>query len=89
MGGGTFLYEAMPELRQVLADVYYDTSAVPYLYDAGIYRAAEATAGAHKLLFGSDYALLSPARYREGLDALSPAARAAICGDNARKVFKL
>ena len=89
MGGGTFVYEAMPELRPILADVYYDTSAVPYLYDAGIYRAVEATAGAHKLLFGSDYALLSPARYREGLNALSSAARAAICGDNARKVFKL
>jgi predicted TIM-barrel fold metal-dependent hydrolase len=89
MGGGTFLYEAMPELRQVLADAYYDTSAVPYLYDTGIYRAVEATAGAGKLLFGSDYALLSPARYREGLEALSPAIRACICGDNARKVFKL
>lgn len=89
VGGGAFLYEAMPELRQVLADAYYDTSAVPYLYDAGIYRAAEATAGAQKLLFGSDYPLLSPARYREGLNALPSAARAAICGDNARKVFKL
>jgi predicted TIM-barrel fold metal-dependent hydrolase len=89
MGGGTFLYEAMPELRRVLADAYYDTSAVPYIYDTGVYRAAEATAGAGKLLFGSDYALLSPARYREGLAALSPAARTSICGDNARKVFKL
>jgi predicted TIM-barrel fold metal-dependent hydrolase len=89
MGGGAFLYEAMPELRPVLADAYYDTSAVPYLYDTGIYRAAEATAGAHKVLFGSDYALLSPARYREGLSGLCPDTRAAICGDNARKVFKL
>ncbi len=66
LGGGTFLYEAMPELRRILADVYYDTSALPYLYDAGIYRAVEATAGARKLLFGSDYALLSPSRYRDG-----------------------
>jgi predicted TIM-barrel fold metal-dependent hydrolase len=89
MGGGTFLYEAMPELRKTLADAYYDTAALPYLYDAGVYRAAEATAGAHKVLFGSDYALLSPARYRAGLGGLSPAAREAICGDNARKVFKL
>ena len=89
MGGGAFVYEAMPELRPVLADVYYDTSAVPYLYDSGIYRAAEATAGAPKLLFGSDYALLSPARYREGLNTLSASVRAAVCGDNARKVFKL
>lgn len=89
MGGGTFLYEAMPELRRILADVYYDTAAVPYLYDAGIYRAVEATAGVRKLLFGSDFALLSPDRYREGLRVLSPEAQAAVCGDNARKVFKL
>jgi uncharacterized protein len=89
MGGGTFLYEAMPELRRTLADAYYDTSALPYLYDAGIYRAVEATAGAQKLLFGSDYALLSPSRYRDGLDTLTPDARAAVCGDNARKVFSL
>ena len=89
MGGGVFLYEAMPELRKTLADAYYDTAALPYLYDAGIYRAVEATAGAHKLLFGSDYALLSPARYRAGLSELSPAARAAICCNNARKVFEL
>ena len=89
MGGGAFLYEAMPELRQTLADAYYDTSAVPYLYDAGIYRAAEATAGAHKLLFGSDFPLLSPARYRGVLSGLPSGTRAAICSDNARKVFML
>jgi predicted TIM-barrel fold metal-dependent hydrolase len=58
MGGGVFVYEAMPELRKILANTYYDTSAVPYLYDPGIYQAAEATAGAHKLIFGSDYPLL-------------------------------
>lgn len=89
LGGGTFLYEAMPELRRTLADAYYDTSALPYLYDTDIYRAVEATAGARKLLFGSDYALLSPSRYLEGLDTLAPDARAAVCGDNARKVFAL
>jgi hypothetical protein len=89
MGGGTFLYEAMPELREVLADAYYDTSAVPYLYGPGIYRAAEATAGVQKLILGSDYPLLSPARYAEGLRELAPEARAAVCGDNARKVFRL
>jgi predicted TIM-barrel fold metal-dependent hydrolase len=89
LGGGTFVYETMPELRKVLADVHYDTAALPYLYDAGVYRAVEATAGAHKLLFGSDYALLSPARYRDGLSTLGPEARAAVCGENARRVFGL
>jgi uncharacterized protein len=89
LGGGTFLYETMPELREVLADAYYDTSAVPYLYEGAIYEAAIASAGAYKLIFGSDYPLLSPARYREGLGRLSPDALAAVCGGNARKVFGL
>ena len=89
LGGGLFLYEAMPELRATLADVYYDTAAVPYLYSTGIYQAAEATAGAQKVIFGSDFALLSPARYFEGLGELGPEARAAVCSGNARKVYKL
>jgi uncharacterized protein len=89
MGGGAFVYEAMPELRDTLVDVYYDTSAVPFLYGPGIYRAAEAAAGAHKVLFGSDYPLLSPARYREGLGLLSSAAHKAVRGANARKVFEV
>jgi uncharacterized protein len=89
MGGGAFVYEAMSELRDTLADVYYDTSAVPFLYGPGIYQAAEVTAGAHKVLFGSDYPLLSPARYREGLSVLSSVALSAVRGANARKVFEL
>jgi hypothetical protein len=89
MGGGAFVYESMPEVRAILADVYYDTSAVPYLYDPGVYRAAEATAGTRKILFGSDYPLLSPKRYEEALSVLSPSARAAVLGGNAQEVFRL
>ena len=89
MGGGLFLYEAMPEVRRVLADVYYDTAAVPYLYRSEVYEAVLASAGSEKLMFGSDYPLLSPARYREGLERLAPPAREAIEGRNARRVFGL
>jgi uncharacterized protein len=89
MGGGVFLYEAMPELRATLAHVYYDTSAVPYLYDPAVYKAAEAVVGAHKFILGSDFPLLSPSRYLKGLDELGPEARAAVCAGNARKVYQL
>ncbi len=87
LGGGAFLYEAMPEVRAILADAYYDTSAVPYLYRTGIYQAVLATAGPGKLIFGSDYPLLSPGRYAEGLGSLPPVEREAVCAGNARKVF--
>jgi len=89
MGGGLFLYETMPEVRRALADVYYDTAAVPYLYGPGIYQAAASTAGPHKVIFGSDYPLLSPARYAEGLREFDPAAWQMVRADNARRVFGL
>jgi predicted TIM-barrel fold metal-dependent hydrolase len=89
MGGGLFLYEMMPEVRETLADVYYDTAAVPYLYQPRIYEVAVACAGPQKLIFGSDFPLLSPARYLEGLVALEPDQRAAAEGGNARTVFAL
>ena len=89
MGGGLFLYELMPEVRAALARVYYDTSAVPYLYGPEVYAVAVSCVGEGKLIFGSDYPLLSPGRYFEGLDGLTPAGRAATLGDTARKVFRL
>jgi uncharacterized protein len=89
MGGGLFLYETMPEVRRTLADVFYDTAAAPYLYGPEIYHACVATAGAEKLIFGSDYPLLPPRRYIDGLQRLDPAARVAALGGNARRAFKL
>lgn len=89
MGGGLFVYELMPEVKTVLARVHYDTSAVPYLYRPDVYHVAVASAGAGKILFGSDYPLLPPGRYREGLDSLDRQARTAVIQDNARRVYGL
>ncbi len=89
MGGGLFLYELMPEVRAALANVYYDTSAVPYLYGPEVYEVAVACVGAGKVLFGSDYPLLSPGRYQDGLARLAPPDRARVLAGNARKVFSL
>ena len=46
MGGGLFLYELMPEVRASLTYAFYDTAAVPLLYDPFIYRAAVSVVGA-------------------------------------------
>ncbi len=89
MGGGLFLYELMPEVRRTLSRVYYDTSAVPYLYRPDVYAVAVSCAGADKLLFGSDYPLLPAGRYRDGLATLDDRARAAVSGENARGVYRL
>jgi uncharacterized protein len=89
MGGGLFLYELMPEVRAALANVYYDTSAVPYLYREDVYEVAVTCAGVKKIVFGSDYPLLSPGRYEDGLARLTPVDRTEVMADNARKVFSL
>ncbi|MCX8033356.1 MAG: amidohydrolase [Thermoleophilia bacterium] len=90
MGGGLFVYELMPEVREALSHVYYDTAAVPYLYRPLVYRVAILCAGANKLLFGSDYPLLSPRRYEDDLRAvLSDEERVTVTQDNACRVYRL
>jgi predicted TIM-barrel fold metal-dependent hydrolase len=89
-GGGLFFFNLLKkELKESLANVYFDTAASPFLYDSGIYRTAISIIGAEKIIFGSDFPLLNPARYvNEMRDAgLSAQEIAAICGLNARKLF--
>jgi hypothetical protein len=63
-GGGLFFYSLLKrEVKQALANVWFDTAAAPFLYDPRIYRVACDIAGADKILFGSDYPLINPARY--------------------------
>lgn len=89
MGGGLLFYELMPEVRRTFARVYYDTAAVPYLYDARLYPVGISCVGMEKIILGSDFPLLSPARYFDGMKELGPEARDAVLGNNARKVFAL
>lgn len=89
LGGGLFFYEMMPSVRKALARVFYDTSAAPYLYRADVYQLAAQAAGREKLVFGSDYPLISPARYLKDTVALDPALRDAIFSHNPRVALGL
>ncbi|MDR2716854.1 MAG: amidohydrolase [Treponema sp.] len=86
-GGGLLFYEAMPELRKKFRDVYYDTAATPFLYDANIYRAALALGLGEKIIFGSDFPLLSPSRYLPPLENLPDNERNLILEGNARRLL--
>ena len=91
-GGGLFFYSLLrKEVKQRLKQVYFDTAASPYLYDLKIYRLAIELIGVEKILFGSDYPLLPPARYIDEMKAagLSEAEMEHICGLNAAKLFNL
>ena len=63
-GGGFFFYELIPEIAAVCQGVYYDTAASPFVYDKQIYKIALSIIGPQKILFGSDYPLIPPQRYK-------------------------
>jgi uncharacterized protein len=69
-GGGLPFFELMPEVRQALVNVFYDTAASPFLYDDEVFNSV-----LHwmpdKVLWGSDYPLLSQKRFRQRLGALN------------------
>jgi predicted TIM-barrel fold metal-dependent hydrolase len=91
-GGGLFLYMLLKkEIRQILSNVWFDTAASPYLYQAQIYRQAVELAGLDKVLLGSDYPLLKPDRYLAELEraGLDESQRVAICGANTARLLDL
>lgn len=63
-GGGIFLYMLLKkEVNEILANVYYDTAASPFVYHSDIFPMAVRLAGVDKILFGSDFPLISPTTY--------------------------
>lgn len=91
-GGGIFLYSLMKkEVRQAMKNVWFDTAASPYLYEPAIYRIASETIGAEKILFGSDYPLITPSRYFREMDGagIGLDEKDKICGRNASVFFDI
>ncbi|MGD8548614.1 MAG: amidohydrolase family protein [Desulfobacterales bacterium] len=91
-GGGIFFFNLLKkDVKERLENVYFDTAASPFLYDPRIYRYAKEIAGLDKILFGSDFPLLKPARYFKELEksGLSQEEIDSICGQNAARVLKL
>ncbi len=66
-GGGIFIYELMKEVKEKFKNVYYDNAATVFLYDAQVYHIVKEMGLMDKVLFGSDYPLLSPQRYEVGM----------------------
>lgn len=88
-GGGLLFYELMPEVAEACSNVYYDSAASPYLYRGDIYRLATMAASPRKILFATDYPLLSYERTladaRSGIG--DPALEESILGLNAARLF--
>jgi predicted TIM-barrel fold metal-dependent hydrolase len=68
-GGGILFYNGMKkETKAALKNIWYDTAASPFLYDSQIYDIAVNAGVADKVLLGTDFPLLTPARYYKDID---------------------
>jgi predicted TIM-barrel fold metal-dependent hydrolase len=90
-GGGFPFYELMPEVRASTANVWYDSAASPFLYAPQVFDVVARAAGARKLLWASDYPLISQRRMLEYTRAsgLSETDLALALGDNAAALLGL
>ncbi|MDD5312166.1 MAG: amidohydrolase family protein [Dehalococcoidia bacterium] len=61
-GGGFPFYEMMPEVASALTNTYYDSAATPFLYKPQVFARVADIAGSKKIVFGSDWPLVSPQR---------------------------
>jgi predicted TIM-barrel fold metal-dependent hydrolase len=60
----------MPEVKKALKNVYFDTAASPFLYSRQIYHQVAQMVGDDRILFGSDWPLLSPGRLLKEINSL-------------------
>jgi len=89
-GGGIFFYNALKkEVKESMQNIYFDTAASPFLYDSRVYKLAIELAGLEKILFGSDFPLISPTRYFKEIKSteLNQNEIDNICGNNAMKLL--
>lgn len=85
-GGGLLFYYLMKrDMKELLKHTWFDTAASPNLYDTDIYSVASKIVGPDRILFGSDFPLLSPGRYFKEMEeaGLPRDAIGKICGENA------
>jgi len=90
-GGGFFFFELMPEIKKITKNVFYDTAASPLLYHQQIFEVALKIVGEERILFGSDFPLLTPRKYFKemGMAIASEDILKKIKGENARRLFGL
>jgi len=88
-GCGLPLYALMPEVKQAMQNVFFDTAASPFLYSSEIYHQVSQLVGADKILFGSDYPLLAQTRLLQEINStdLTDEAKGLILSGNAQRLL--
>ena len=90
-GGGLPFYSMMPEISQSLINVYFDSAASPLIYNSDIFDVTTRLIGAGKILFASDYPVISPKKILAQIEnsELNSQQSSFILGENANKLFRI
>ena len=74
-----------------MRNVYFDSAASPFLYTPEVFSNAVNLVGPDKVLFGTDYPLISHKRLLAQVETqtLDPETKAAILGGNAQRLLGL
>ena len=88
-GGGLPFYTLMPEVRDALEDVYFDTAVSPFLYRPEVYLQVSRLIGSDRILFGSDFPVITQSRILNEIHAagLNDEAKSEILAGNARRLL--
>lgn len=91
LAGGLPLYAPIPAARRALSTAYMDTAALRYLYAPSTLAEVVRSAGAERLLFGSDYPLVSQSAAMADIGAagLDDHALRAVLGENGARLLSL
>jgi len=90
-GGGLPFYSLMPEVKESLKLVYFDSAASPFLYLPEVFPAVVELAGAGKVLFASDYPLMDMSRpLKQARDmGFDPESEERLLSGNAARLLRL
>jgi hypothetical protein len=90
-GGGLPFYALMPEVKQAMRNVFFDTAASPYLYSPQVYNQVISLVGRDKILFGSDYPVMTPGRLLKEINSLDlpEETKSLILSGNARRLLDI
>ena len=90
-GGGLPFYALMPEVDDAINNTWFDSAASPYVYKKEIFDVASRSAGPQRLLFGSDYPLVSQSHALSQLRAAGLGSKRAqlVQGENAAVLLGL
>jgi hypothetical protein len=88
-GGGLPFYALMPEVKEAMKYVYFDTAASPFLYKPDVYKQVVGLVGEDKIVFGSDYPLIPQRLFLKEIRGLElpENTKQKILADNARRLL--